>query len=542
MPAAGGDIAGLIGWDRSRRASKTGDTYGKGNLEGVVAADTASSATLGGSLTTTMALGIPGDSVMAVMIGSMLIWGLQPGPRLFTERPELLVSITGIMLIATVISLIASLARLRGMVRLLDTPNHLLWPIILIFCVVGTYATTNNIFTVGTMLVFGVIGVVFKRIGIPAGPIVLGLLLGPIAEENFSRTLVLTQGQSFFSVWSPVALILLLFSAVSLLWPLLRRLIRKDDRTLSETIAEDVLRRRAGRSRIRTIEGPPVTAPHVITAVPTAFRADGELDLQGTRAIYEYVARSGNEGAFVLGTTGEFPALSVAERGRLVELAMAELAGSMRVVVHVGAPSLFEVLQLVDQARAAGAREIAVLTPVLPAGDGRRPARLLHRGVVGFRGPGRLRLRLPQAQRQLRLHRADGRAVAAAQRRRCEDQRGTAGPARGLPGRRAGPFVLYTGADSEVMRVGQAGAQGVVSGVSSVLPKPFRAAVRAVATGDRRRGRRGAAGRRRGVPGDRRRHGPDEGGVPHAGRRRRHDPDGDRAPRRDRLWSSCATP
>ncbi len=241
IPAAGGDIAGLIGWDRSRRASKTGDTYGKGNLEGVVAADTASSATLGGSLTTTMALGIPGDSVMAVMIGSMLIWGLQPGPRLFTEQPELLVSITGIMVIATVISLIASLARLRGMVKLMDTPNYLLWPIILVFCVVGTYATTNNIFTVGTMLVFGVLGLIFKRTGIPAGPIVLGLLLGPIAEENLARTLVLGQGQSFFELWSPIALGLLALSAFSLLWPILRSVFTKDERTLSEVIAEDVL-------------------------------------------------------------------------------------------------------------------------------------------------------------------------------------------------------------------------------------------------------------------------------------------------------------
>jgi len=240
VPAAGGDIAGLIGWDRSRRASKTGATYGKGNLEGVVAADTASSATLGGSLTTTMALGIPGDSVMAVMIGSMLIWGLQPGPRLFTEQPELLVSIAGIMLFATLLSLVASLARLRGMVRLLDTPNHLLWPVILIFCIVGTYATTNNIFPVGTMLAFGVIGLVFKRTGIPAGPVVLGLILGPIAEENLSRTLVLAQGDSFFSVWSPIALALLLFSVTSLIWPLLSRLLRHDRRTLSESIADDV--------------------------------------------------------------------------------------------------------------------------------------------------------------------------------------------------------------------------------------------------------------------------------------------------------------
>lgn len=222
VPAAGGDIAGLIGWDRARRASKQGDSYGEGNIEGVVAADTASSGTLGGSLTTTMALGIPGDSVMAVMIGSMLIWGLQPGPRLFTEQPDLLVSIAGIMVVATIISLVASLARLRGMVKLLDTPEHILWPVILIFCLVGTFATSNNIFTVGTMLAFGLIGLVFKRVGIPAGPVVLGLILGPIAEENLARTLVLSQGRSFFEVWSPIALGLLLLAAVSLLWPLLR--------------------------------------------------------------------------------------------------------------------------------------------------------------------------------------------------------------------------------------------------------------------------------------------------------------------------------
>lgn len=239
VPAAGGDIAGLVGWDRARRASKHPEEYGKGSIEGVVASDSASSATLGGSLTTTMALGIPGDSVMAVMIGSMLIWGLQPGPTLFTSQPDLVVSITGIMLAATVLSLVVSLARLRGMVRLLDTPNHFLWPIILIFCVVGTYATTNNIFTVGTMLVFGIIGVVFKRVGIPAGPVVLGLLLGPIAEENLSRTLVLTQARPFFEVWSPVAILLLALSLFSVLWPLIRRVFTRHGQSVSRAIVAE---------------------------------------------------------------------------------------------------------------------------------------------------------------------------------------------------------------------------------------------------------------------------------------------------------------
>ena len=227
-----------------------------------------------------------------------------------------------------------------------------------------------------------------------------------------------------------------------------------------------------------------MTAPHIITAIPTAFTGEGALDLPGSREIFRYVARSGNEGAFVLGTTGEFPALSTAERGQLTELALSELAGSMRVIVHVGAASLFEVRQLVDQARAAGAREIAVLTPYyLPATD-----RALHdfftavstisEGLdvylyVYRRRSGNFVSTELMAQLS-RLPNIVGAKVSeepleqlAAYREVVPDS-----------------FVLYTGADSEVMHVGQAGAQGVVSGVSSVLPKPFRAAVRAVENGD----------------------------------------------------------
>lgn len=223
VPAAGGDIAGLVGWDRAKRASKNRETFGTGNYQGVVASDTASSATLGGSLTTTMALGIPGDSVMAVMIGSMLVWGLNPGPELFTSRPDLVVTMTAIMVIAVALTLVASLLRLRGMVKLLDTPHHYLWPVILVFCMVGTYATTNSISTVVVMLVAGVAGVVLKRLKVPAGPIVLGLLLGPIAEENLARTLALQGDSGFFAVWSPVALAFFALAALSLLAPLLQR-------------------------------------------------------------------------------------------------------------------------------------------------------------------------------------------------------------------------------------------------------------------------------------------------------------------------------
>jgi len=191
IPGAGGDIAGLLGWDRAKAASKTKATFGKGNVEGIAASDTASSATLGGSLTTTMALGIPGDSVMAVMIGSMIVWGIQPGPSLFINQPSLVATITTIMLLATFITLAINLVRMPMMVKLLDLPVHYIWTTVLVFCLVGTYATTNNMFTVWVMLIFGVIGVVLKRSGIPASPIVLGLILGPLAESNLRRSLLI---------------------------------------------------------------------------------------------------------------------------------------------------------------------------------------------------------------------------------------------------------------------------------------------------------------------------------------------------------------
>jgi putative tricarboxylic transport membrane protein len=240
IPAAGGDIAGLIGWDRAKRISKHPEEFGKGSIEGITASDTASSATLGGSLTTTMALGVPGDSVMAVMIGSMIIWGITPGPDLFTSRPDLVVSITGIMLVATILSLGLSLVRMKGMVKLLDVPQHYIWSAILIFCIIGTYATTNSFYTVGTMLVFGVIGVIMKRTGFPAGPVVLGLLLGPLAEENLSRTLSILPTKPFLEVVSPIAIALLALSALSLLLPIIRR-ARGPKGERGKTLAQSLL-------------------------------------------------------------------------------------------------------------------------------------------------------------------------------------------------------------------------------------------------------------------------------------------------------------
>lgn len=213
VPAAGGDIGGLIGWDRAKALSKHPEKYGKGSLEGLIAADSASTSTLGGALTTTMALGIPGDSVNAVMLGSMLIWGLQPGPQLFANNPALVASIAGIMVISTIVSLGLNLFRIRGLVKILDLPMQYLWASVIILCVIGTYATTNDINTVVVMLGAGVVGVLMKRTGFPAGPVVLGLLLGPLAESNLRRALIIGGPEGFIT--NPIAAIILAFAILA---------------------------------------------------------------------------------------------------------------------------------------------------------------------------------------------------------------------------------------------------------------------------------------------------------------------------------------
>ncbi|MEE2048616.1 tripartite tricarboxylate transporter permease, partial [Nocardiopsis tropica] len=198
---------GILGWDQARRASKRPEEFGKGSLEGITAADTSSNATLGGSVTTTLALGLPGDSVMAVMIGSMVVWGIQPGPSLFANQPDLVYSIAGIMLIATVVALVISVLRMRGVAKLLELPQHFLWAVILVFCMVGTYAVNNSVLDVAVMLVFGLVGLFLKRFGIPPGPVVLGLILGGLAEGNLRRALEIGGPENILT--SPIALGLL---------------------------------------------------------------------------------------------------------------------------------------------------------------------------------------------------------------------------------------------------------------------------------------------------------------------------------------------
>lgn len=241
IPAAGGDIAGLISWDRARSLSKHPERFGRGAPEGVAAADTANNSVIGGALTTSLALGIPGDSVTAVLLGSLMIWGLRPGPQLFTTNAGFVHAVVGILVLGLLLSFALSCVRLRGMVRLLDLPRPLLWSGVLACCAVGTYSVRNSLLDVWVMLGFAALGLAMRRNGFPGGPMVLGLLLGPLAESNVRRALVISHGQLSALVSSPIAIVLYVVALSAVVLPLVRGRRRRTTSAESATAtpAED---------------------------------------------------------------------------------------------------------------------------------------------------------------------------------------------------------------------------------------------------------------------------------------------------------------
>lgn len=227
-----------------------------------------------------------------------------------------------------------------------------------------------------------------------------------------------------------------------------------------------------------------MTRRDIVTAIPTSFHPDGTLDAAGSRAIFRYVAGSGNEGGFVLGTTGEFPAVDDAEFETLVSAALDELGPHMRVIVHVGQPSAFEAVRRVAIAKRLGATEFAALTPYyLEATEdavfdyfAAISAAIGDGTLFIYVYPKRSGIEVSPAllARLAELPNVIGAKVSELSLDELAAYRAIVPP----------EFVLYTGADRELVAAGEVGAQGVVSGVSSVLPAPFRALAQAADSGD----------------------------------------------------------
>ncbi len=218
FPGAGATIAAFISYDMAKKASKTPEEFGKGSLEGVAAAEGANSSSVGGALVPLLALGIPGSATDAVLLGAFMLHDLVPGPLLFQDNPDIVYGIFCSLILANIIMLLIGLYGNRLFIKVVSVPEAIMYPLILAIAVIGSFAVSGSLFDVAACIGFGVIGWIFKRYGFPVAPIVLGIVLGKMVEENFRRAVMMDGFTVFFT--DRLAFIVLLISFLSFVWPL----------------------------------------------------------------------------------------------------------------------------------------------------------------------------------------------------------------------------------------------------------------------------------------------------------------------------------
>jgi putative tricarboxylic transport membrane protein len=206
LPGTGGDIASLLAYDHAKRSVKNPSAdFGDGAEEGLIAAETANNAAVGGAYIPMLTLGIPGDAVTAVIIGALFIHGVQPGPLMLTETPHLFWFSAGTLMLANVFVLIFGLTGIGVLSKIVQCPKGILFPLIFVLCIVGTYAIQNSLFDVYWMMGCGLLGYFLKRYGFQVAPIVLGLILGPLMDVSFRRAALTVQSDASRLAWEFVS-------------------------------------------------------------------------------------------------------------------------------------------------------------------------------------------------------------------------------------------------------------------------------------------------------------------------------------------------
>jgi putative tricarboxylic transport membrane protein len=219
---AGATPASFMSYGIAKRISKNGKNFGNGEIEGVVAPETAAHAAGTSALLPMLALGVPGSPTAAVLLGGLLIWGLQPGPMLFVENKEFVWGLIASMYLGNVVGLIIVLTCVPLLAAILRIPFSIIAPVILVLCAIGAYSVHNSTFDVMMMMIFGVIGYVMKKCNYPLAPMVLAIVLGDSAEESFRQSLLASQGSlSIFWANGLVGTIMAL-GLIALFWPLIQ--------------------------------------------------------------------------------------------------------------------------------------------------------------------------------------------------------------------------------------------------------------------------------------------------------------------------------
>jgi putative tricarboxylic transport membrane protein len=224
LPGIGGNIGSIIAYSAARAQSREPDSFGKGNVDGIIASEAGNNATVGGALIPLISLGIPGSVIDAVLIGALTIHNIQPGPYLFRNNPEIVYVMISAMLLASVVMLGVLWYGSRFIIPLTRVRSSILFPFIAVFSVLGSFALANRWFDVGVMAVFSILGLVMAVGRIPVGPFVIGLVLGPIVEKYYRVGLMATGGSHLPMFTSPVSALCLLAIVLLFGWPLFSRL------------------------------------------------------------------------------------------------------------------------------------------------------------------------------------------------------------------------------------------------------------------------------------------------------------------------------
>jgi len=220
LPGAGPTVASFLSYTVEKKVSRTPERFGKGAIEGVAAPESANNAAATAAMVPMLTLGIPGSATTAIMLGGLMMWGLRPGPLLFEKNPQFVWGLIASQYIANVMLLIASTALIPLFVRALRIPYSILMPLIILFCVTGAYSLKNNVFDVGQMLVFGVLGYFMKKLGYSPAALVLALVLGPLAERALRQSLIISDAGVGIFFTRPISAVLMVLALAAIAVPL----------------------------------------------------------------------------------------------------------------------------------------------------------------------------------------------------------------------------------------------------------------------------------------------------------------------------------
>lgn len=221
LPGGGAVISSFVSYAVEKKVSKHPEKFGTGMIEGVAGPEAANNAASGGCFIPLLSLGIPSNAVMALLLGALMIHGIQPGPLLIKEHPEIFWGLVASMYMGNMLLMVLNLPLLGLWVKILKVPYFVLFPLILIFCLIGSYSVNNSITDVIIMNIFGLIGYIFRKFHYEAAPLVLALVLGPIMEISLRQSLLMSGGSPFIFLNRPISSVILIIAFLLLAFPLI---------------------------------------------------------------------------------------------------------------------------------------------------------------------------------------------------------------------------------------------------------------------------------------------------------------------------------